>query len=177
MKKTLLAGAIALSLAIPSAQAALYNFNYVASTGTLAGTLDGILQGDNNTVIVSSILDFATFNGVPGPSLPVVLSVDALVGADPTALPTVTLDGSYLDLYTADVLGGSDGFTFAVGNAYATLVTGAPVYLSGASFGAAFFEPYVQANWSLTAVPVPATLPLLALGAAALGLGRRRRSV
>ncbi len=75
MKKQLIAAAIGLASSISVAQATIFDFSYLTAGGdTLAGQLDGTLQADNNTVVVSSILDFATFNGTPGPSLTYVES-------------------------------------------------------------------------------------------------------
>jgi hypothetical protein len=177
MKKPLLAAALGLSFAMPQAEAALFNFSYTAAVGTLSGVIDGTLQGDNNTVIVTSVLDFLTVNGVPGPSLPFVISWDAGSGLNSGALPTLTLDGSYLDFAACEVDCISDnGFALGVGNLVSA--GGFPAYAANpGAFGGlgGGLELFNAASYSLTpaAVPVPATLPLLAIGG--LGLAARRR--
>jgi len=51
-----------------TAQADVYNFSYVRLSGgqILSGQLDGILQADNNTVAVTSILGAPSLDGAPG---------------------------------------------------------------------------------------------------------------
>jgi len=94
MRKILFASALALSMAMAPAHAVLFDFSYTLAGGdTLAGTLDGTLQPDGNKVIVNSIVDFATFNGVDGPSLPLVDDA-AMLGGD----PFVSLNGDFMDL-------------------------------------------------------------------------------
>ena len=57
----------------------LYNFSYDASFGTISGQILGTLQGDNNTIVVGSVVDFAKFNGTPGPSLQSIRSISNVV--------------------------------------------------------------------------------------------------
>ncbi|MDD5276586.1 MAG: PEP-CTERM sorting domain-containing protein [Methylovulum sp.] len=181
MKKSLIAAGFALAFAMPQAEASLFNFSYASSLGTLAGTLDGVLQADHNTVTVNSIVDFATFNGTPAPSLAFVSSYDTAAGLAPGLLPTVTLDGSFIDFIacvSSACLSDSttSAFVFAVGNGVAGVI-GNPVYAGQGVFGSLpSGETFNLANWqiSTTAVPAPATLPLLAIGGAAIW--RRRKA-
>ena len=175
MKKTLIAATLGLAFFLPQAEAALFDFSYIASNGTVAGVLDGTLQADHNTVVVNSILDFATFDSgsgpVAGPSLPSILSIEEVLGG--TGSPLASLDGSVMDFCAASGISCSpDGFAFdGVVQAY-----GGPGYISGSSFGGDT-EAYNPANWHLSAqssVPAPATLPLLAIGGAAMAWRRRK---
>jgi hypothetical protein len=178
MKKTLLAAALGLSFAMPQAEAALFNLHYDAFSGTLDAVIDGALQGDNNTVIVNSVQDFATWNGVPGISLPFVSSLDVLLGISGGALPTLTLDGSFLDFIACDGVNCGDGFAFGVGNGFDTLSRG-PVYNPGNSFGTAL-EGFNAAGYSFTPAGIVPELdtagaPLaLAWLAGLLALSRRK---
>lgn len=180
LKKTLIAATLGLAFAMPQAHASLFSLTYIDSSGgTLSAVLDGTLLGDNNTVIINSVHDFATWNGTPGPSLPFVGSQDAAYPGIPGGLPTLTLDGSFMDFVAETALSNNDGFIFSAGTAFSAVVAGgSPVYTSAPFFGGAF-EPFQAANYSLTpvaaAVPVPATLPLLAIGGAAL-IARRRKA-
>ncbi|MGZ8216620.1 PEP-CTERM sorting domain-containing protein [Methylomagnum sp.] len=170
LKNILIAAALGLTFAIPQAEAALFNFSYTSGVGTLAGTLDGTLQADNNTVFVNSVLDFATFDGVSGPSLPSIVSASDFIGAS-GILATLSLDGSVMDFCAAITTCSDDGFGFVPAG-----LVGNPsvLHVSGVSFGN-IDEVYNSANWSMSAVPVPATLPLLAIGGAAL-VARRRKT-
>lgn len=172
MKKSVIAATLGLAFFLPQAEAALFNLSYtLAGGGILEATLDGTLQADNNTVIVNSVLDFATFNGVAGPSLPFANSTDAQFGV-PGGVPTLTLDGSFQDFIACTSGACNDGFAFSVGN-FVAASFGVPVYNSGVSFGDTL-DLYNPANYSLSAVPTPATLPLLAIGGAAMGWRRRK---
>ncbi len=155
-----------------------YDFEYTLAGGSvLAGTLIGELQGDANTVLVDSIADFVTFNGIAGPSLPVVDSVSNFFGGS-GAPAVVSLDGSVIDLIACIDATCSDGFLFE--GPGTTL--GSPIFFGGASFGPAT-EGYAPGRWSLeaqvTAVPEPSALALAGLAlliAATVGSQRRSRS-
>lgn len=165
--------AVALAVSAAASHAVTtYNFSYVAGAGTLSGQLTGTLQADNNTVIVSSIVDFASWNTVAGPSL---AFVNAVSGYPSTIAPgLVTLDGSVLDILACPSAGCGDGFLFDTsGNLF-----GAAAYASGNSFGANF-ELYSPRNWSLSAatVPEPASWALMITGFGLVGSALRRRRV
>ena len=64
--------AVGLVTAAPAEAVNLYRFSYTLQSGdVLAGQLEGLLQADNDTVVVSSIIN-PTFNAAAGPSLPFV---------------------------------------------------------------------------------------------------------
>lgn len=179
MKKTLAAALLGFACVTPQAEAALFNFSYVANAGTLTGILDGVLQPDGNTVVVNSIQDFAAFNGTLFPAFISAVSPDAIAGLNLSALPKVTFDGSLMDIL-ASFSGGLGSFRFAVNDSASLLVGGADTFILHPPQGSGVPETFVAANWSLTpfiarAVPVPATLPLLAIGSAAL-VARRRKA-
>lgn len=177
MKKTLIAASFGLAFALPPAEAALFDFSYVASGGTLAGTVDGTLQADHNTVIVNSLLDFVAVNGVAEPSLPFLSSWDAFWSLS-TSLPTLTLDGSRLDFLacTSSSCSGN-GIAFGAGTNITTFSYGYDAYSYWNSVGGSGPLPYNPANWQMSAqstVPAPATLPLLAIGGAAMAWRHRK---
>lgn len=181
MKKLTLA--ILLGLSIPAAHASVFSFSYNRpfDNKILAGQLNGILQADNNSVFVTSVLDFVTLNGVPAQSLPFVYSTDFFNFGTAGLPPKVTLDGSVMDFaacHTASC-SGSDVFTFNAGNlSGATFggISGRFDAYDGPTFGA-FGEQYIPARWSLSvvqqAVPEPSTL-LLVFGALGSAFLRRK---
>ena len=178
LKKILTAAALGLAFAAPQAHATLFNFSYTAAVGVLSGVIDGALQADNNTVIVNSIQDFMTVNGAPTPSMSFVVSADNFYLSS-GALPKLTLDGSFLDFVACDVVGcgSGNGFLLAKNNLISVIFAGGvPLYSGSAGIFSAIggFEAFNAANYSLTAVPVPATLPLLAIGGAAMAFRRRK---
>lgn len=179
MKKTLIvATTLGLTFALPQAEATLFNFSYISSGGTLVGILDGVAQLDGNTVLVNSIQDFATFNGTPFSSLSVVYSPDAFAGINLSALPKVTFDGSLMDIVGSPSIG-LGSFRFAVNDSASLLVGGVDTFTVYPPQGSGTPEVFVAANWSLTpfvasAVPVPATLALFAIGGAALAARHRK---
>jgi hypothetical protein len=134
------------------ASAATFNLSYTSSAGTITATIDGTLQPDGNTVIVSSVSN-PTFNGSPAPALPFVSSFNTFPVEGPALL---SLDGSGLDFAACTDSICSDGFIFS------SLWS---IFASGLSFGdvSSGGEPFVLANYSLTptgtpAVPEPATV-------------------
>ena len=154
-----------------------YDFSYDTGAGILSGSLMGELQADNNTIVISSVLDFAKFNGVAGPSLPYVFSVYSLFSQLETLLPARTsLDGSLQDIYAIDVMFNStqqvaDGFALIAG------LTGVPLeqYGSGASYGDSG-QSYLAGNWSIAAaVPEPGSMALAGLALIGLACTRRRQ--
>lgn len=177
-RTSLAAATLALAIAAPQAEASLFNFSYIYSGGIIAGTLDGILQGDNNTVIVSTIQDYMTYNGTPLSSMGSVHSWDFSANVTGLDVPAVTLNGSFMDLIACPgVCSGIQSFGWAVNNALAGLM-GGPTFSATSDLGSGGPESFNAANWSLTSVgsvPEPATLALLAAGA--VGLARRRRAV
>jgi hypothetical protein len=170
LKLALLGVTIATTALVPQeAKAALFDFSYTFSTGQVAGKLDGILQGDGNTVLINSFSNL-TFAGSPAPNLPFIESVTNLfIGSGNP--PATTLNGIFQDFITCTDIICDDGFALASVNPF-----GFPAAFSGSSFGQVF-EDYEPQNWSLTPVPgtpVPGPLPLLGV-AAAFGYGRKLR--
>ncbi len=185
MKKILTVASLGLVLFLPQAEAAQYNFSYTFGSNTIEGQLDGILQGDNNTVAVNSI-PVASLNGAAVPTLSFAYNADNYYSVKfPTfypiqpgfpneTTPWVTLDGSYMNLVAFNSSAGGNGVDFSAGSSLAQIL-GGPTFFSGASYGSVH-TPFVQSNWQMSAVPLPATLPLFASGVAALAW-RRRKSV
>lgn len=180
--RTVLAAAMAvIALAIawaPSANATLatYDFSYTFSGGVdvLTGTLDGTLQPDNNTVVVSAITN-AAFDGVPGPALPYLNSLEGFLSL-PGFPPVASLDGSILDFISCTDATCSDGFLL---DSQGVFSAGTPEVITGLSFGAIRDEIYDPARWSMTAVavtavPEPGTIGLIVSGIFGLALLRRR---
>ncbi len=66
----------------------------------------------------------------------------------------------------------ANGFSFDVGNHTAAAI-GFPFY-EGVTFFGSGIEPYNQANWRMAIVPAPTTLPLLAIGGAAMAWRKRK---
>jgi hypothetical protein len=184
MKKTLIAASFGVALFLPQAEAGLYNFSYNFDGNILEGKVDGTLQGDNNTVAVNSIQTL-TFNGEARPALPDVHNADHLYSVvlyptifplqpgfpDETA-PWLTLDGSYMNLVLCQLGDCDNGVNINAGNSLATLFNG-PFIAAGTSYGYTHTN-FAQADWHMSAVPLPATLPLFASGIAALVWRRRK---
>lgn len=181
MKTALIASVIGLFFTAAEAEAALFDFSYVADTGVLTGRFSGQLQSDFNTIVITRILDFAAWDGVEGPSLPFLQSTDAYYLGASGLLPTVTRDKSFFDFIACPDSSCLDGFTFNAGNAASVIfANGSPSWGSGASFGNVGIAPFDPAAWTLTpvggAIPVPPTLALLAIGGSVL-VWRRKRPV
>jgi hypothetical protein len=189
-KKALLVAAFGLSLTAPQAHATLFDLSYTLADGSnLTAVLDGTVQSDFNTVVVNSVLDFAALDGTSGPALPFLYGYDYFLGQPTSPLPTLTLDGSFMDLLACADAACNDGFGFAVGDVYASTI-GDNIYSAGASFGNTF-ELYNAASNTLHP-PAPTSIPtlsewgmtllssLLAIGGAALqrrGASKRLRGL
>lgn len=172
MKKNLLALTLGLAFAgLAQASPLTFQFSYKLSTGdVLAGRLLGTLEGDNNTIDISSMLDFVTVNGAPQIALPYVNSATALFFSIPGGLAITSLNGLVQDFIACDSSACNDGFALLP----LLLSPGSPlVYLSGATFGGTS-EPYDATNWQIAAIPEPGGLALVGLALAGALVTRRR---
>ena len=176
----------ALGLVAPAAHASLYDFSYTRlfDNATIVGQLEGTLLADQNTVVVGAIIGTPSLGGAAAAALPFVYSTDFRNFGTASLAPTVSLNGTFMDLFacsTLDCGGPGDNFTFNAGNVSAATygLNGAAFYGSDGVYGA-FAEPFNATRWTLTAslVPEPATLPMLLVGCVVLGcarLGKMRR--
>jgi hypothetical protein len=164
-------------LTAASGRADMLSFSYIdTSNNVLAGTMDGILQSDNNSFLVTG-MGAVTLNGNPTPALNFVDSVDDILGNGAglfgNAAPAVTLDGTYLDLAACPDSNCTDGFIISAGDATAIMNT-APFFASGSSFGGPAIQSFGQ--WSaalVVATPEPASFALIGFGLTALAASRR----
>lgn len=177
MKSILAVAACAATLCATSASAGTFDLTYASPGGTLSAVIEGTLQGDNNTVIVTGIQDFASFEGVAGPSLPFFDAWDEYYGLASGIDPVLTLDGSFLDFIACTTVNCIDGFGFFVGNGFGGIAGDS--YSSSPAFGGVT-APFDVASYSLTSqlapVPLPASAVLLLSGIGAVAAFRRRRT-
>lgn len=189
MKRMLIAASLVLGLAVavPQAQAVETSFLFTYNTpsnGVVSGVLLGELQADLNTVFVSSI-ESVDFGGSIAPALPFVDSLSnviAMILGDPSPglPPIITLDGSVMDICAG--AGANDCITPLIDPSVpasffmfdsAGILVGAPIFYASPEYGGTGSpESYFPTEWHAT--PVPATLPLVAIGAVALAWQRRR---
>ena len=179
MFRTLTAAAT-VAFAAQAADAATYQFTYDFASGvTLSATIEGDLQGDGNTVIVTSVSDAALGGAVifDFPDLTKVDSARDVAFSQDIRTTRLSLDGSAesidfaacnTDPCTASSIG------FAVDTT--SDITGFPIV--GYNIGSGpVFEVFDAARYSLAeiaAVPVPATFPLLGGALLLVAAGRRR---
>jgi len=171
-----------LAFAAPLANANLYNFTYkrIADNQFLVGQIDGILQADGNTIVVSSIVGTPSLGVVPGILLPFVVSTDFSNFNTPDLVPKVTIDGSFMDIlaYSINSNTGGSGFAFAAGNLSAATygTNGAPfVGFDGVygAFGTGYGENFFAANWTISPVPELSSANFLIFGVVFLAWMRR----
>ena len=127
----------------------VFHLSYTLADGSkLTAVVHGTLQSDQNTLLVDSVEDFAAVDGVPGPSLPLTFSYDSALAQPVSELPTLTLDGSYMDLLVCADAACNAGFGFAAGNRFGSTI--GDFFAGNASFGNAF-EHFNTANYKLEA--------------------------
>lgn len=128
----------------------IFSLSYTLANGSkLTAVVHGTLQSDRNTVVVDSVDDFAAVDGASGPSLPQVFSYDTALGQPVSSLPTLTLDGSYMDLLVCADEACNAGFGFAVGDLFGSTIGN--VYAGNASFGNTF-EAFNTAGYKLQSI-------------------------
>lgn len=175
ISKHLFATVFVLSAFATTAEAATFDWSYEFNNGTtLSGAFDGVLGGDLDTITVSSVSNVLLNGGVVGLPL-IVSSLTYFFGGGPSAA-VVSISGLLMDI-CVDTSGGcfGDGFFFDT-------LFGIGAF-TDLPFGVATAQdnPFDAVDWNIaervSAVPVPAALPLLATGIGALGVAgwRRRR--
>lgn len=132
-----------------SAYGASFNFSYTLESGdVVSGMMDGIIQPDNDTVIISAV-NMPMFNGSPAIDLLFIdYSAAGLENQIPSAPAIVSFSGSTMDFLACDTSLCDDGFLFVTSGFLADFF-GSPLYNSGPSYGLAA-EIYNPANWNLT---------------------------
>ena len=153
-----------------TAHAALFALSIEDPSGTVTITarIEGALQSDNNTVLVSGISD-VTVNGAAAPAITFFDARSEFIGDVPAADPLLTLDGGPVIDFIACAAGCAEGFLlhfdddddlFSTSNAFGGIPTS-----------------FRDSDYSLVAVatvPGPAGVGLVSLGLGALALLRRR---
>jgi hypothetical protein len=182
MKMKILAAAVVVSIGALSAtasSAATYDFSYEFASGDLlAGTLEGSLQADNDTIWIS---DFGSVDFL-GVTLPDISPTDIRSSSDyPDGLlqPLVSLSGSVLDVFVCALgFSGTGNCDIAADGGF-VLDTSQPLFGAGDGTGGRIFEGSRSgSSWTITevaAVPLPAALPMLLAGLGGMGLMARRK--
>jgi hypothetical protein len=171
-----LAAAIGSVIAGQTAQAAAYDFSYTGEFGVVSGTIVGVLQADNNTIDVTSIIN-PEFNGAPGVAVPVITTIGDFFSRPGPAVPEVTLDGTTNSLLACTTSACFDGFFFDQTGVDGTLGAGIPEFAYGPSYGNQVtdgFERYDATKWSIrsistSAVPENSTWVMILIGFASVG--------
>jgi PEP-CTERM motif len=160
----LAAAALAMWSFAGSARAETFDFSYTFNDGgVVTGVLEGTVQPDMNTVLTSIVDSLVVFGETVTPPLFVTLHAYN----PPPAI--VTFDGSFMDIVVAN----TDRTAAFSASSDDGRVGGAT------PSGSVDYETYDPAQWTLTAVPEPATWALMLAGFVGLGVlarGRKRSS-
>jgi hypothetical protein len=177
---SLVVGTIASGSLAGVTRAASFNFSYRESGGTITAILEGTLQGDNDTVLVTSV-GSPRFNGSPASPVPFVGTYTSFASGSILSPGILSLSGSTVDFIACTindpVLPCTDGFVFVPANFFGP----SPIFASQGSYGGDRVANFLAANYSLT--PVSSTAvpePGLATAVVVTGLGflrgKRKRS-
>lgn len=158
-----------LATAAPAQAAQILNFTYNGNGGTMVitGSMQGALALDGNTFVPTTWLSIEVNNVAVGTGIPGA-SVNGAGGPfnQSQVAAVVTLDGSSENFASFPVFQGTN-LIFQTPD-----IPGSPV-IGVNGFGGA---TWVQSAWSASIdAPEPASLALFGVGAAALGVVRRRR--
>jgi hypothetical protein len=156
MNRNMLLTLLVLALFSPIAKStALFEFHYQGSNdpffGVLEGYVRGSLQADDNTVVVSEVVDFARVIELgiyEFPSLPII-------GVSPGVGDTMTLDGSFFDFVAASDVDFTYGFSIGGGLSFR---------VEGYCDFCGYDHNFPPENWTMRLVPAPGTYALMLLG-------------
>lgn len=188
-----IAAGVVLAVGSLAANATVYDISYTAvfenahdaprttATYTLTGQVEGVLQGDGNTVLVSDILswtingDTFTSSSFAGGGIGSFTQFVADGTYDNQAV--FTLDGSFFDVSAGNASTGNY-IEFATDNPYVDYADFAYYDISGREYGFVYgsSDP-LNGSWSMTpvtSVPEPATALLMLAGVPLLAARRRK---
>jgi len=150
-------------------QATVFDWKYAwNSGGMLSGTLEGLLQGDGNTVNVTSIMGSYT-----GPNASDFDLAYSGAFAWPSGPGIVTLDGSFFNLYTGTALFQNMEFFIDSGSNGAKLFHPIGTVIENEGIDPIRNSWVASEHWSLTEVPEPSILALLSIGLIGIGAARK----
>jgi PEP-CTERM motif len=176
--------ASAAALLAGSAQATLFDFNYAYSftgptgivTGNLSGRIDGVLQSDNNNVLVNGLVGPVSIDGQPVATLLYTNSFTAHF--EPRqSFAFVTLDGLQMNFIACESAA-CNVSVFGISKLLSQSVPGGT--LIGGIGSLNTDEAYDARGWSMRAVtggvPEPASWAMLIVGFGLVGAAARRRT-